>query len=54
LCVLWVLFLDVFNIMLCNVLWCTIDSKLVNIFPKCIAMSKSHVVVCSDSEVYTW
>lgn len=43
-----------FQIQLCNEMGSTIDSKYVNIFPKCIAMSKSHVVVCSDSEVYTW
>jgi len=32
----------------------TVDSKLINISPKTVAMSETHIIVCSDSEVYSW
>ena len=32
----------------------TVDSKLINIFPKAVTMCETHIIVCSDSEVYSW
>ena len=41
-------------LVLSNSVGCPIDSKLINIEPRYVAMNRTHVVVCSEDTVYLW
>lgn len=41
-------------IVLCNSVGCPIDSNIISIEPKFVAMNKTHVIVASDEIIYYW
>ena len=42
------------TLVLCNAVGCPVDSKTINIEPRFVAMSKTHIIVCSEETVYFW
>lgn len=45
---------DEWSLVLCNAVGCPIDTKVIGIEPKHVAMSATHVIVASDDVVYYW
>ena len=45
---------DKWYVVLCNAVGCPIDSKVISIEPRFVAMSKTHVIIASEEVVYYW
>ena len=41
-------------LVLSNAVGCPLDSKVINIEPRFVAMNKTHIIVCSEDAVYFW
>jgi len=41
-------------LVLCNAVGCPLETKIIGIEPKYVAMSSTHVIVASDDVVYYW
>ena len=45
---------DQYSIILCNAIGSPVDSKVINIEPTYISMSKTHIIVSSSEHIYCW
>jgi WD repeat-containing protein 35 len=45
---------DAWMIELCNAIGCPVESKIISIEPKFVAMNPTHVIVASEDVVYYW
>lgn len=43
-----------YQLILCNAIGSSVDTKYINIQPQYIAMTKTHVIVASEKIVYVW
>ena len=45
---------NTYVLVLCNAVGSPVDSKWINIEPTSVAMSNTHIIICSKYDVYTW
>jgi len=45
---------DSWILVLCNAVGCPLEQKTINIEPKFVTMSQTHIIVASDDVVYYW
>ena len=45
---------DQYMLILCNSIGNPLDTKHINIEPVCVAMSKTHIAICSYDHIYCW
>jgi WD repeat-containing protein 35 len=45
---------ETWQIDLCNSIGSPIDTKMINVHPVMASMTKTHIIVCSEDNVYIW